>query len=162
MEKKCLERFAAIEIDDFVPEVAFVESGNAVDGGVAVVRLSLVEFGSIGASGFVFGGDGVEGGLGGGFSGECGGVAGVGAGGTVKSVLNLFVERALIGFEVELALLHIETGLAHIVSGGVPIEDGDIELQSDVLREVILELTRKTEVVHTGRSVIIRSHPCGQ
>ena len=64
--------------------------------------------------------------------------------GIVVHLLDFLIERLLCVVELQLLVFLLDTGIADVVARLETVEDGDAEVQADVLTEIVLQLGRET------------------
>ena len=128
---------------------------NQVGLGFQIVVLRLVELGDGGLAVFVLGLLELEG-----ITGRSdrllrGLLLGLRVQGVVIHLLDLLVERLLRIVELQLLVLLLDTGIANLVTRLETVEDGHAHVQTDILREVVLELFAEGVGLKAGGGVIV-------
>ena len=73
-------------------------------------------------------------------------------------LLDLLIERLLGVVELQLLILALDFRRADAVTRLETVENGDIQVQTDVLREVIPQLCTEIVGLETAGSVVVRAH----
>ena len=75
--------------------------------------------------------------------------------GIVVHLLNIFIERLLGVVELQLLVLLVYTCQADVVARLETVEDGNAEVQADILREVVLQLFVEGIGLKAGSGIIV-------
>ena len=73
----------------------------------------------------------------------------------IVHLLNLLVECLLHIVQLQLLRLTVDFSRTDAVASGETVEDGDVQAQTDILREIILQLTAETRCSHAARLVVV-------
>ena len=147
--------FATIESDECLLIDVLVASLNEVGFCLEVIILRLVELGNGSLTVLILCLCEVKGVIGGSDSLLRGLLLGLGIERVIIYLLYILIERLLRIVERQLLVLLIDTGSADTVARLEAVEDRHIKVQTDILREVILQLGTETIGLEAGSGVVI-------
>ena len=82
--------------------------------------------------------------------------------GIVIDLLDVLIERLLRIFKSQLLVLLIDTGITDVVTRLETVEDWHVQVQTDILTEVVLQLSTESIALEAAGGLIVGTQPTAQ